>query len=138
MTTARDQRRERGIARGEGGGDPEHAKHDRRRPEQPDQHADIDGDALAAFEFQPDREQVAEKGAERRQHRGVGTAEIAGDDHRDRALQRVADQRRRGEALAAGAQHIGGADIAGADRAQILRCPPVLVRISPNGIEPSR
>ena len=30
-------------------------------------------------------------------------------------------KRRRGELLVAGAQHIGGADIAGADRAQVLR-----------------
>ncbi len=31
-----------------------------------DQHADIGGDALAALELEPDREEVAEEGAERR------------------------------------------------------------------------
>src|SRR6478609_7328978 len=117
----RHQRRKRRVARGRRRRHPHHAEHDRGRPEQPDQYTDIDRDAFAALELQPHRKQVAEKRAERSQHRRVGAAEIARDDHRDRALQHVADQRRRGEALAPGAQHIGGADIAGADRAQVLR-----------------
>src|SRR5262245_7161457 len=37
------------------------------------------------------------------------------------AFERIADQRRRGQALAAGAQHVGGADIAGAEGANVLR-----------------
>ena len=35
------------------------------------------------------------------------------------ALERIEQQRRGGEALVAGAQHIGRADIAGADRADV-------------------
>ena len=37
----------------------------------------------------------------------------------DRRLQRVEHERRGGEILASGAQHVGRADVAGADRAQI-------------------
>ena len=37
------------------------------------------------------------------------------------ALEHVTEERRRGEPLAAGAQHIGGADIAGADAADVGR-----------------
>ena len=47
--------------------------------------------------------------------------QFAGDQHSDGPLQRVAEQRRRGEALAAGAQHIGRADVAGADVADVAR-----------------
>ena len=43
------------------------------------------------------------------------------EQHRDGAFQHVGEQRRGGEAIAAGAQHIGGADAAGADRADVLR-----------------
>ena len=115
------QRRERGVSRGEGGSQPDQAEHQGRRPEQADQHADIGGNTFAAVEFEPDREEVAEEGAECGQHRRIGAAVIAGDDDGDRALERVADQGCRRKALAAGAQHVGGADIAASDRAQILR-----------------
>ena len=43
------------------------------------------------------------------------------DQHRDRALAAIEQQRRRGQPLAAGAQHVGRADIARSDRAQIAR-----------------
>ena len=46
-------------------------------------------------------------------------AEAAGDQHGGRALQRVEQQRRGGKPLVAGAQHIGRADIAGADLADV-------------------
>src|SRR5258706_575078 len=62
------QRRQRGIAQRNGHREPDQAEHDRRRPEQADQDADIDGNALAAPEFRPDREDMAEKGAEPCQH----------------------------------------------------------------------
>jgi hypothetical protein len=76
---------------------------------------------LNLSQTEPDREEVAEEGAECGQHRRIGAAVIAGDNDRGRALEHVADQSGRGEALAAGAQHVGGADIAGTDRTQILR-----------------
>ena len=44
---------------------------------------------------------------------------MRGQQNRGGALEHVAEKRGGGERLAAGAQHIGGADIAGADRAQI-------------------
>ncbi len=59
--------------------------------------------------------------------------------HRGRALaacRRAASPPRR--ALAAGAQHIGGADIAGADRAEIAARRRAASACTPNGIEPSR
>ena len=43
------------------------------------------------------------------------------DKHRQRAFERIAEEGRRGEALAAGAQHIGGADVAGAERPDVGR-----------------
>ena len=80
----------------------------------------IGGDALAALEAEPDREEVAEEGAEPGDERGVASPPNASrDQHRGGALEHVAEQRRGGEALAAGAQHIGRADIAGADRADV-------------------
>ena len=41
------------------------------------------------------------------------------DQHRDGAFEHVAEQGRGGQAFAAGAQHVGGADIARADRADV-------------------
>src|SRR5579859_5905929 len=115
------QRRQRGVAEREGEREPDRAEQDRRRPDQTDQDADIDGNALAALEFEPDREDVAEESPEACQHRRVRSAEIAGNDHGDRALERVEHQRRGGEPLAPRAQHVGRADIAGTDRAQVSR-----------------
>ena len=46
-------------------------------------------------------------------------AEIAADQRRGRALQHVEQQRQRREALVAGPQHIGGADVARADLADV-------------------
>src|ERR1700719_2552640 len=64
---------------------------------------------------------MAEKGAQRSNDRGVAIKNMRDDQYRRGALEHVAEQGRDGEALAAGAQNIGGADIAGADRAQIRR-----------------
>ncbi len=117
---ARHQCRQRRVAGREGGCEPDDAEPDRRRPEQAEQHADIGGDALAALELQPDRKQVSEEGAERGDHGGLRAAQRqARDGDGDGALQHVADQGCGGEALAAGAQHIGRADIAGADGADV-------------------
>ena len=115
------QRRARRVAGPPRHHQPDQAEGDRARPEQAEQHADIGRDALAALEAEPDRKQVAEKRAECGDHRGRRSAEVAGDDNGHGAFQHVAEQRRGGQALAAGAQHVGRADIAGADRAQILR-----------------
>ena len=64
---------------------------------------------------------MAEKGAERGDDGGIAAKNMRGDQNRRGALEHVAEQGRGGKALAAGAQNIGGADIAGADRAQIRR-----------------
>src|SRR5262245_65419116 len=44
---------------------------------------------------------------------------VIDQQYRERALERIADERRRREPLAAGAQHVGRADIAGADGADV-------------------
>ncbi len=65
---------------------------------------------------------MAEEGAKPRgQATGDGGAEpeLLCHQNSDGAFQHVAEQRRRGEALVAGAQHIGRADIARADGAQV-------------------
>jgi hypothetical protein len=63
---------------------------------------------------------MAEKGACAGQRCPIGRKR-ARDQHRRRALAHVEQQRRRRQPLAAGAQHVGGADIARSDRAQITR-----------------
>ena len=62
---------------------------------------------------------MAEKSTDRGDNRDVMTEPVAGDEDGDRALEHVADERRRRQTFAAGAQDVGGADIAGADAAQI-------------------
>ena len=93
---------------------------------QAEQHADVGRNALAAEKTQPDREQVAEEGAEAGdvgQVVGIEDQVVLGDlvdeQHGGRALEGIEQQRGGGEALAAGAQHVGGADVAGADVAHI-------------------
>ena len=96
------------------------AESDRNRPCQRQQEADIGGDALAALEAEPDREEVTEEGAERGRDREVvgevailGSIVIIDGEHGEGALERIAHERRRRKSLAAGAQDIGCADIAG-------------------------
>ena len=60
-----------------------------------------------------------EEGAERREDGRVRSPEPAREEHGGRALQGIADQGRGGKALAPGAQHVGRADIAGADLADV-------------------
>src|SRR5205823_4795964 len=43
------------------------------------------------------------------------------EQHGGGAFERIADERGGGEPLVSGAQHVGGADAAGADRAKVLR-----------------
>ena len=66
---AGDQGGERGIAREIGDREPDRAEDQRRRPGEAEQHADIGGDALAALEAEPDRKEMAEKGAQPRGER---------------------------------------------------------------------
>src|SRR5262249_18819458 len=76
---------------------------------------------LAAFEAEPHREQVTEKSAEAGNHCGLSPPKMLGDEHRRRALERVAKEGRSRKAFAASAQHVGRADIAGAHGAEGLR-----------------
>src|SRR5262249_10268161 len=85
-----------------------------------EQNADIGGNALAALELEPHWKEVADEGAEaggERKAHIVGAREC---EHGNCTLERIAEQRRGRKPLAPGAQHVGGADIAGADVAQVL------------------
>ncbi len=64
---------------------------------------------------------MAEKRAEAGDQREIAIEQGRRHQHRDGALEHVAQKRRGRKRLAAGAQHIGGADIAGADGAEVLR-----------------
>ena len=58
--------------------------------------ADEGRNALAAFEAEPHRKQVAEKGAERRnRHEGLETEIVARQHHGDKALAAVEEERGR-------------------------------------------
>ena len=92
----------------------------RCRPVQPDEHAEIGGDALATPKVEPGREDVAEEGGEPGIEREV-RVEPAGDEHGRRAFQCIEQQGEGGKPLVAGAQHIGRADIAGADLADVAK-----------------
>src|SRR5262249_58144525 len=74
---AGNERGERGVAGERGHREPDEAEGDRCRPRQRQQEADIGGDALAALEAEPNREQVAEEGAGRGWEREL-VGEIAG------------------------------------------------------------
>ena len=62
---------------------------------------------------------MADHGGGARGQRRIDAADFPHEEDRDRALEHVAQQRCRGEALAAGAQNIGRADITGADAANV-------------------
>ena len=62
---------------------------------------------------------MAEKGTGRGDECELASAEMFHHQHRQRALERIAKKRCGCETLASGAQHIGGADIAGADGADV-------------------
>src|SRR5690606_12932086 len=50
---------------------------------------------------------------------GAGGEEVAGDEHGDDALAGIEEQRGGGQPAVAGPQHVGGADIARTDRADV-------------------
>jgi hypothetical protein len=119
---AGEERGERGIAGECRDGEPDQAERRERQPDlKAEQEPDIGPDALAAFEAEPPWEEVTEQRGEGSADRRVSAKHRSSDGDRDRALDRVVETRRRGERLAAGAQHVGSADIAGAGRAQIKR-----------------
>jgi hypothetical protein len=62
---------------------------------------------------------VTEEGGEAGKQRRIGAAEGRPEEDRRRPLERVQEQCRRGEALIARAKHIGCADIARADGADV-------------------
>ena len=62
---------------------------------------------------------MAEKGADGGHNGEVAAQHRLREHHRQRALENVAEKRRRGERTAAGAQHVGRADIARTDLADI-------------------
>src|SRR5262245_52567692 len=70
------------------------------------------------MEAEPHRKEMPQKGAESAEERGR-FAELPADQDRGRAFQHVEEESERRELLAAGAQHIGGADIAGTDLPKI-------------------
>jgi len=62
---------------------------------------------------------VAEEGADARRHRRALAGEVPRQEDRHRALQRVAEEGGERQPLAAGPQHVGGADVARADLADV-------------------
>jgi hypothetical protein len=115
----RAQGAERGDARHREDQDPGQGRQHADRPGGGQEHAEEGRHALAALKSQPDRKQVAHEGRGPRQHVGVMTPEAAGDQDRDQPLAAVAQKRQQRQILAARTQHIGRADIAGADLAQV-------------------
>ena len=63
---------------------------------------------------------MAKKSAERGEEHGGARRKISDAQNRDGSLQEIEEKGQRGQILAAGAQNIGRANIAGADRAQVL------------------
>src|SRR3546814_1038561 len=68
-------------------------------------------DTLATPELQPDRIEMAQERADRRE-RSCVLEKMAGEQHDHRALAGVEQQRCRRQSLAPGPEHIGGADVA--------------------------
>ena len=86
------------------------------------------GHALASLEAQPDWKHVSDHGhSAANRGQGVELCRPGGRDSRERehqknrqpALESIKEQRRNGQALAAGAGHVGGADVAAADGAHV-------------------
>src|SRR5271163_3472757 len=136
-----ERRRDRAGADGERGKRRRHARGERRRGRKPrecsdrepyqresergrpagaDQAAEKGRHALAAAKAQPHGIEMAEKGARRAGKAGrFVMKQDRRQEIREGRLQRVENERRSGEILAPCAQHIGRADIAGADGAQV-------------------
>ena len=94
-------------------------RHDPGQRHGGERHAEQRRHAFTAPEAQPDRVTMADEGRNARQHPGLEPAIMARQQHGGGALAGIEQQRRRRQPLVAGAQHIGGADIARSDRADI-------------------
>ena len=89
------------------------------RPGHAKQAAEEGRDALAALETEPDRENMAEKGAETGDSAPVSGEKAENSSTAAVALSASSSRVRGGDILAASAQHVGRADIARADRAHV-------------------
>jgi hypothetical protein len=77
--------------------------------------------ALAAANFSQTGKQCPSNRAQRRHARERSGQPAPGQQHRRQPLAQVEQQRCRGQPLAPGAQHVGRADVARTDRAQVAR-----------------
>src|SRR5689334_19904617 len=91
---------------------------------EPEQDPDIGGDTLAALEAKPDGKKMTGKGGKTGDETGCLAAQRLHDEDRDRSLHRIGEKGQGRELLVAGAQYIGGADIAGADGPDIAMAGP--------------
>ena len=109
----------RGIAGKEGHRQPDDGEGETRRPGGGEKAAEKSRDPLAAPKPNPDGKQIAEKRPERGKQHGSTRREMGDGQNRDRSLQKIKQKGQRRQILAAVAQNIGRADIAGADRAEV-------------------
>ena len=138
-TTALATRRGKGRIAGERGHrEPDQAEDERRRPSEPEEHADIGCDALAAAEVSQTGNRWPRKAPRAAQHGSIAVRQkYEREQDRDGALEHVAEKVAAASPLFARAQHVGRADIAGADAADVLRAGEPRSKM-PNGIEPQR
>ena len=140
-----EDRGERDIA-GEDQDDGEEADGGQSRERGSDQEdAEAGGDAFSAAEMEPDGEHVAEDSGEGCD--GLGVAERHGrkqmrsqertQPHGGGTFEHVEQKCGCAEAFSAGAKHVGGADVAAANRANVLMAKQLTSRY-PVGMEPSR
>ena len=108
---------------------------------QADRHenAEAGGDAFAAAESEPHGKHVADDGAHGGDHHpaDVAVGEIRGDPDGEVAFGGVEEQREDAGDFSGVAGHVGGADIAAADIADVA-AGVSLTMSRPKGIEPSR
>ena len=82
-------------------------------PAQCQYNAQCGGDALAAAEAKPYGKEMSEHGAQAANDRNIGAVVISQPD-REGSLAGIEQKGRGRQALSAGSQYVGGADIAGA------------------------
>src|SRR5690606_12260029 len=95
-------------------------KDERSAPCGADQDAEIGRHTLAALEAEPDREGVAQEGAETSKKPQM-RSETRRDEDGNCALQCIQQEGEGGELAVAGAQDVGSADITGADLAHVAQ-----------------
>src|SRR5208283_1025156 len=109
----------RRIAGEESHRQPDDGEGETRRPGGGEKAAEKSRDPLTAPKPNPNRKQMAEKRPERGGEHGGARCEMGDGQNRDRSLQKIKQKGQRRQILAAGAQNIGRADIAGTDRAEV-------------------